>query len=160
MSFMRRAIAKLATDDLVRRPPPNFRCPEKNELQFKPQQSQWRYIGKGENQRTTSATYCTGKADFGLDAQSRGHGLRRRSNILPCSVAMSSLIDEKARSAGQRSKADYYRSKTFNCRPCIFQPLGGVAVIADNTWAAFQGRKKLNVCLGQRRECRLQLGSI
>src|SRR6201987_3891872 len=26
-----------------------------------------------------------------------------------------------------------------------FQPLGGIAVIADNTWAAFQGRKKLNI---------------
>ena len=29
--------------------------------------------------------------------------------------------------------------------PWGFQPLGGVAVIANNTWAAFQGRKKLDI---------------
>src|SRR5260370_12320518 len=29
--------------------------------------------------------------------------------------------------------------------PPAFQPLGGIAVIADNTCAAFQGRKKLNI---------------
>ena len=29
--------------------------------------------------------------------------------------------------------------------PHHFQPLGGVAVIADNTWAAFRGRKALKV---------------
>ena len=29
--------------------------------------------------------------------------------------------------------------------PHQFQPLGGVAVIADNTWAAFQGRKSLKI---------------
>jgi len=34
--------------------------------------------------------------------------------------------------------------------PAAFQPLGGVAVIADNTWAAFQGRKSLNVVWDRR----------
>ena len=29
--------------------------------------------------------------------------------------------------------------------PIMFQPLGGVAVIADSTWAAFQGRKALKL---------------
>ena len=29
--------------------------------------------------------------------------------------------------------------------PIMFQPLGGVAVIADSTWAAFQGRKQLKL---------------
>src|SRR5258705_10419694 len=29
--------------------------------------------------------------------------------------------------------------------PPMFQPLGGVAVIADNTWAAFKGRKSLKI---------------
>ena len=35
-----------------------------------------------------------------------------------------------------------------------FQPLGGVAVIADNTWAAMQGRKKLKIDWDAGRECR------
>lgn len=29
--------------------------------------------------------------------------------------------------------------------PAAFKPLAGVAVLASNTWAAMQGRKKLNI---------------
>jgi len=36
-----------------------------------------------------------------------------------------------------------------------FQPLGGIAVIADNTWAAFQGRKKLNISWDRRSKRKL-----
>ena len=36
-----------------------------------------------------------------------------------------------------------------------FQPSGGIAVIADNTWAAIQGRKALKIQLGRRPACDL-----
>ena len=44
--------------------------------------------------------------------------------------------------------------------PHAFQPLGGVAVIADNTWAAFQGRKELKIEWSSSRELGLQLGGV
>ena len=34
--------------------------------------------------------------------------------------------------------------------PMKFQPSGGIAVIADNTWAAIQGRKALKITVGRR----------
>ena len=37
------------------------------------------------------------------------------------------------------------RHRSIQAASGDFQPLGGVAVIADNTWAAFQGRKKLKI---------------
>jgi len=43
--------------------------------------------------------------------------------------------------------------------PYAFQALGGVAVIADNTWAAMQGRKKLKPD-GTSAQCELQLGRL
>jgi isoquinoline 1-oxidoreductase beta subunit len=40
--------------------------------------------------------------------------------------------------------------------PCAFQALGGIAVIADNSWAALQGRQKL----GQRSQRQLRFREI
>ena len=43
-----------------------------------------------------------------------------------------------------RGRAEDVDHRTFK-PPHLFQPLGGVAVIADNTWAAFKGRKRLKI---------------
>ena len=67
----------------------------------------------------------------------------RRSSILRCWAARSRSYDEKAPLQVKGVKQTV-PIKPFT-PPHQFQPLGGVAVIADNTWAAFQGRKKLNV---------------
>ena len=39
--------------------------------------------------------------------------------------------------------------------PAIFKMLGGVAVIAENTWAAMQGRDKLKIEWDHGKKCRL-----
>ena len=64
-----------------------------------------------------------------------------RSSIRRCWAGRSNPYDDKAalKVAGVRQTVAIEPFKP----PAAFQPLGGVAVIADNTWAAFQGRKKL-----------------
>ena len=41
-----------------------------------------------------------------------------------------------------------------------FKPLGGAAVIANNSWTALQGRKKLKVEWDFGRTCRLRFGGL
>ncbi|MGA9797859.1 MAG: molybdopterin cofactor-binding domain-containing protein [Terriglobales bacterium] len=114
--------------------------PKKEDLQFKPR-SAWRYIGKG----TTSydlVALCTGKAGFGMDARVDG--------MLYASVEHPPVLGGKVKSYDDKAPLQVKGVKqTIAIKPFTpphhFQPLGGVAVIADNTWAAFQGRKKLNV---------------
>ncbi|MCU1341278.1 MAG: twin-arginine translocation pathway signal protein [Candidatus Acidoferrum typicum] len=114
--------------------------PAKEVLKFKPK-SEWRYVGKGSPSYDLEAL-CTGKAVFGMDAQLDG--------MLYASIEHPPVLGGKVKSvdsqealkvAGVRQivPIDPYQP------PPAFQPLGGVAVIADNTWAAFQGRKKLKI---------------
>jgi isoquinoline 1-oxidoreductase beta subunit len=114
--------------------------PKKEEIKLKAR-SEWRYIGKG------TASYdlkdmCTGKASYGQDTRMEG--------MLYASVAHPPVfggsvksIDDKATltvaGVKQTEKIDAFKP------PVGFQALGGVAVLADNTWAAMQGRKKLKI---------------
>jgi isoquinoline 1-oxidoreductase beta subunit len=114
--------------------------PPKEELKLKPK-SAWRYIGKGEVSYDLEAL-VTGKAVYGMDARLEGmvYASIERPPVLGGKV--KSYDDkEPLKVAGVRQiiPLDPFQP------PPAFQPLGGIAIIADNTWAAFQGRKKLNI---------------
>lgn len=117
-----------------------FPVPAKEQVKLKPK-SAWRYIGKGEVSYDLEAL-VTGKAIYGMDARADGmvYASVERPPVLGGKV--KSYDDkETLKVAGVRQTVPIDPFKP----PAAFQPLGGIAVIADNTWAAFQGRKKLNI---------------
>ena len=114
--------------------------PRKEDLRYKPS-SAWRYIGKGATSYDL-ADICTGKAGFGMDAHLEG--------MVFASVEHPPVLGGKVKTYDEKAPLLVKGVKqTIPIKPFTpphhFQPLGGVAVMADNTWAAFQGRKKLNV---------------
>ena len=85
---------------------------------------------------------CTGKAVYGIDAQMPGmvYASIERSPVLGGTLkAFNDQEARQVRGVQQTVVIDAARP------PYGFQALGGVAVIADNTWAAMQGRQKLKV---------------
>ena len=114
--------------------------PKKEELKFK-SPSEFRYIGKGVP-ITDQPGIISGTAQFGMDV--------RVPNMVYASIERAPVFGGKVKSVddGEARKVRGVQ-KTLQIPPFqppyAFQPLGGVAVIADNTWAAMQGRKKLNV---------------
>jgi len=114
--------------------------PKKEELQLKAR-SDWRYIGK-PNKAYDLKNMCSGQAMYGQDA--RMDGMLYASVMHPPVYGSSpKTVDDSAalKVPGVKQTATIDTFKP----PILFQALGGVAVIADNTWAAFQGKKKLKV---------------
>jgi isoquinoline 1-oxidoreductase beta subunit len=114
--------------------------PPKEDLKFKPK-SAWRYVGKGEVSYDLEGL-VTGKAIFGMDA--------RLDGMVYASVERCPVIGGRVKTYDDKEALKVAGvSQTIPIDPFqpppAFQPLGGIAVIADNTWAAFQGRKKLNI---------------
>jgi len=114
--------------------------PKTEDVQLKPK-IEWRYIGKGM-QSYDLRDLCTGRAVYGMDAHVEGMVFASVEHP-PVFGGKVKAYDSEAplQIAGVRQTIPIDAFQP----PCGFQPLGGVAVIADNTWAAFQGRKKLNV---------------
>jgi isoquinoline 1-oxidoreductase beta subunit len=114
--------------------------PKKEELQFKSPQ-QWRYIGKPAPGYDV-AEVCSGKPLFGMDVRVDG--------MLYAAIAHPPVLGGKVKSADDSATLKVIGvKKTIAIDPFkpphAFQPLGGVAVIADNTFAAFKGRNRLKI---------------
>ncbi|HEY6292646.1 MAG TPA: molybdopterin cofactor-binding domain-containing protein [Terriglobia bacterium] len=114
--------------------------PAKDTLKFKPR-SAWRYIGKDASNYDLESI-CTGKPLYGMDAHVDG--------MLYASVEHPPVLGGKVTSYDDKEalKVPGVRQTVMIdpfTPPYVFQPLGGVAVIADNTWAAFRGRQKLKI---------------
>jgi isoquinoline 1-oxidoreductase subunit beta len=114
--------------------------PKKEELQFKSPQ-QWRYIGKPAPGYDVTDV-CSGKPLFGMDVRVDG--------MLYAAIAHPPVLGGKVKSVDDSATLKVIGvKKTIPIDPFkpphAFQPLGGVAVIADNTFAAFKGRKQLKI---------------
>jgi isoquinoline 1-oxidoreductase subunit beta len=114
--------------------------PPKSSLKLKPP-SEWIYIGKPVSIYDLEGL-CTGRPLFGMDAA--------RDGMLFASVEHPPVLGGKVASldASDALKVPGVKMTVpidpFK-PPQAFQPLGGVAVIAENTWAALQGRQKLKI---------------
>ncbi|MBI4902633.1 MAG: xanthine dehydrogenase family protein molybdopterin-binding subunit [Acidobacteria bacterium] len=114
--------------------------PKENELKFKTP-AQYRYVGKDIPIYDMDAI-CNGKGIFGMDVKVPGMVY---ASIERCPVYGGKVKSFDASAAKKvAGVSDVVQIEAFK-PPHSFQALGGVAVIANNTWAAMQGRKALKV---------------
>jgi isoquinoline 1-oxidoreductase beta subunit len=116
-------------------------APPRDAIRLK-EPARFRYIGKGEVGLVDGFDITTGKAHYGIDT--------RLDGMLYAVVARPPVFGGKAQS--------YDDAETLKVpgvlkvvaidptpAPAKFQPLGGIAVVATNTWAAIQGRERLKI---------------
>ncbi|HKV24641.1 MAG TPA: molybdopterin cofactor-binding domain-containing protein [Candidatus Acidoferrum sp.] len=114
--------------------------PKKEEVKLKPR-SEWRYIGKSAPGYDLKAM-CTGKAKYGQDTRMEGMLYASVAHPPVLGSTVKSLDNSEALKVGGVKQTETI--ETFK-PPVLFQALGGVAVLADSTWAAFEGKKKLKI---------------
>ena len=114
--------------------------PKKDDLKFKTP-AEFRYIGK-DLPTVDISDICAGKGTFGIDATMPGmvYASIERSPVV--GGKLKSYDDKEAKAVRGVQQTVVLPSAT---PPYGFKPLGGVAVIANNTWAAMKGREKLKV---------------
>jgi isoquinoline 1-oxidoreductase beta subunit len=115
--------------------------PPFDQLKFK-DEDQFRYIGKGEVQIYDLHDITTGKAIYGADVHLPGQKFAVIARPPVVGGTVKSLDSSAALAVPGVEKVIEIPS---SMPPAKFAPLGGVAVIAKNTWAALQGRDALKI---------------
>lgn len=115
--------------------------PKFAELQFKTD-DQFRYMGTGEIQMADLHDITTGQAKYGADVQMEGmkYAVVARPPVVGGKVK-SFDASEAMKVPGVEKVVELKGSMP----PAKFAPLGGIAVVASNTWAAIKGREALKV---------------
>jgi isoquinoline 1-oxidoreductase subunit beta len=115
--------------------------PARDSLRLK-QAAEFRYIGKEATRAIDGADIVNGRAVFGADVHIEG--------MLYAVIARPPVYGGKVKSVDTSAalkvpgvvKVVQIESRPL---PSEFQPLGGVAVLAKNTWAAIKGREALKI---------------
>lgn len=102
----------------------------------------FRYIGTGKIGLIDNRDITTGKAEFGIDVRREGmlYALVARPAVYGGKVVR--VDDSETLKVPGVVKTVKIEGGTI---PSEFMPLGGVAVIAKNTWAAMKGREALKI---------------
>jgi isoquinoline 1-oxidoreductase beta subunit len=102
----------------------------------------FRYIGKGQLKLVDGRDIVTGKAQYGIDTRLPDmlYAVVARPPVAGGTVASFDAA-EALKVAGVVKVVQIESSAP----PVHFNPLGGVAVVARNTWAAMQGRNALKI---------------
>jgi len=115
--------------------------PAHEEIAYKTE-DQFRYIGKGEVQITDLHDITTGAAVYGADVVLDGMKI--------AVIARPPVVGGKAKSYDATETLAVAGVESVHELPygglaMKFAPLGGIAVVASNTWAAIEGRRKLKI---------------
>jgi isoquinoline 1-oxidoreductase beta subunit len=103
---------------------------------------QFRYIGKGQLKLVDGRDIATGKAKYGIDTRLDGmlYAVVARPPVYGGKVASFDPA-EALKMPGVERVLEIEGSSA----PPMFNPVGGVAVLARNTYAAIQGRRALKI---------------
>ena len=115
--------------------------PSRDQVKLK-DPSQFRYIGKGNLRLVDGRDIVTGKAVYGQDVRLPG---MLYAVVARPDVYLGKVVSFDASAAMKVPGVVKVVQIEPSEPPANFNPLGGVAVVAKNTWAALKGREALKI---------------
>ncbi|MET0329946.1 MAG: xanthine dehydrogenase family protein molybdopterin-binding subunit [Dyella sp.] len=104
--------------------------------------TEFRYIGKGKTDLIDGGDIVSGSAHYGIDTRLDG---MLYAVVARPPVYGDTLASYDASAAEKRPGVVKIMSLDSAALPSGFQPLGGVAVIAQDTWSAIDARQQLKI---------------